>query len=91
MKNIILLIAVMVLSACASVPTVKSVLGTYERIEDGDTQRYVLLEKLKALEQNSFPKEFLVGITKNLFMEKHIYLENSNVPSQYLEIILLIF
>ena len=30
MKNIILLIAVMVLSACASMPTMESVSGTYE-------------------------------------------------------------
>ena len=44
MKNLILLITVMVLSACASMPTVKSVAGTYERIEGGDTHRAVLLE-----------------------------------------------
>jgi len=44
MKNIILLIAVMVLSACASMPTMKSVAGTYELKEDGDTARLVLLK-----------------------------------------------
>ena len=44
MKNIILLIAVMVLSACASMPTMKSVAGTYEIKVDGDTFRLVLLE-----------------------------------------------
>ena len=44
MKNIILLIAVMVLSACASMPTVKSVAWTYEAKEDGNTAKLVLLE-----------------------------------------------
>ena len=44
MKNIILLITVMVLSACATTSTVKSVAGTYELKIDGDTYRSVLLE-----------------------------------------------
>ena len=44
MKNIILLIAVMVVSACATTSTVKSVAGTYELKIDGDTYRSVLLE-----------------------------------------------
>ena len=44
MKNLILLIAVMVVGACATTPTVKSVAGTYERIEDGDTYRIVFLD-----------------------------------------------
>ena len=44
MKNIILLIAVLVVGACASVPTVKSVAGTYEQKKDGDTARIVFLE-----------------------------------------------
>ena len=35
MKNTLLIIAVMVLSACASMPTMKSVAGTYERKKDG--------------------------------------------------------
>ena len=43
MKNLILLIAVMVLSACASMPTVKSVAGTYEDKGGEDTLRMVLL------------------------------------------------
>ena len=34
----------MVIGACATTSTVKSVLGTYERIEDGDTERVVLLD-----------------------------------------------
>ena len=45
MKNLILIIAVIVLSACASVPTMKSVAGTYERKYDNEvTVRVVLLE-----------------------------------------------
>jgi len=44
MKNLILLIAVMVLSACATTSTMKSVAGTYELKKDGDTYRGVLLE-----------------------------------------------
>ena len=48
MKNIILLIAVMVLSACATAPTVpltmKSVAGTYERKESGQTYKSIFLE-----------------------------------------------
>jgi len=44
MKNIILLIAVLVVSACATTSTVKSVSGTYELKIDGDTYRSVLLE-----------------------------------------------
>ena len=45
MKNIILLIAVMVLSACASMPTMKSVAGDFEgKNDDGDIIRILLLE-----------------------------------------------
>ena len=49
MNRIILLIAVMVLSACASMPTMKSVAGTYERKDvtpqyGEGTYRTVLLE-----------------------------------------------
>ena len=44
MKNIILLIAVMVLSAYATTSTVKSVAGTYERKTGEDTFRMVFLE-----------------------------------------------
>ena len=44
MKNLILLIAVMVLSACASMPTVKSVTGAYEHKRGEDTFRMVFLE-----------------------------------------------
>ncbi len=45
MKNIILLIAVMVIGACATTSTVKSVTGTYERKYDNEvTARAVLLE-----------------------------------------------
>ena len=44
MKNIILLIAVMVVSAYATTSTVKSVAGTYELKKDGDTYRGVLRE-----------------------------------------------
>ena len=44
MKNIILLVAVMVVSACASMPTVKSVAGTYEIKRGENTFRMVLLE-----------------------------------------------
>ena len=44
MKNIILLIAVMVIGACASTSTVKSVAGTYERKTGEDTYRAVFLE-----------------------------------------------
>ena len=44
MKNLILLIAVMVIGACASMPAMKSVAGTYELKIDGDTYRSVLLE-----------------------------------------------
>ena len=44
MKNIILLISVLIVSACASMPTAKSVVGTYEEKQDGDTYRLVLLE-----------------------------------------------
>ena len=44
MKNIILLIAVMVVSACATTSTVKSVAGTYEIKRGEDTYRAVLLE-----------------------------------------------
>ena len=43
MKNFILIIAVLVVSACASMPTVKSVAGTYTTMED-TTVRMVLLE-----------------------------------------------
>ena len=38
------MIAVLVVSACASMPTMKSVAGTYEGKKDGDTYRVVLLE-----------------------------------------------
>jgi len=46
MKNLILIITVIVLSACASVPTIKSVAGTYEGKEPSSPQilRFVLLE-----------------------------------------------
>jgi len=45
MKNLILLIAVLIVSACASMPTVKSVAGTYEgKNDDGDIMRMVLLK-----------------------------------------------
>ena len=44
MKNIILIISVLFISACASVPAVKSVAGTYELKKDGDTLRAVFLE-----------------------------------------------
>ena len=44
MKNLILLISVMVLSACASMPTIKSVAGTYEGKKDGNTVKLVLLK-----------------------------------------------
>jgi len=44
MKNLMLIIAVMVLSACATTSTVKSVAGTYEHKKDGDTYRGVFLE-----------------------------------------------
>ena len=44
MKNLILISAVVVLSACATTPTVKSVAGTYEFKKDGVTLRAVLLE-----------------------------------------------
>jgi len=44
MKNIILLITIMFVSACATTSTVKSVAGTYEEKQDGDTYRLVLLE-----------------------------------------------
>ena len=44
MKNIILLIVVMVVGACASMPTVKSVAGTYEIKEGERSFRMVLLE-----------------------------------------------
>ena len=44
MKNLILLIAILFIGACASMPTVKSVAGTYELKKDEFTLRYVLLE-----------------------------------------------
>ena len=44
MKNIILLVAVVVVGACASMPTVKSGAGTYEYKEDGYTYRMVFLD-----------------------------------------------
>ena len=44
MKNIILLITIMFVSACATTSTVKSVAGTYEAKKDGDTYRAVLLK-----------------------------------------------
>ena len=44
MKNIILLIAVMVIGACASMPTMKSVAGTYEHKDDVNTGRFVFLD-----------------------------------------------
>jgi len=43
MKNLILPIAVIILSVCASMPTVKSMAGTYEEKEHGDA-RLVLLK-----------------------------------------------
>ena len=44
MKNFILLIAVLVVGACATTHTVKSVIGTYEAKKDGNTVKQVLLE-----------------------------------------------
>ena len=44
MKNLILLIAVMVVSACASMPTIKSVAGTYEYKKGKGTYRAVFLK-----------------------------------------------
>jgi len=44
MKNIILLIAVMVVGACATTSTVKSVAGTYEHKRGEDTGRFVFLD-----------------------------------------------
>ena len=44
MQKIILLITVMVLSACASMPAMKSVAGTYENTEGGSSDRFVFLE-----------------------------------------------
>ena len=52
MKNTLLIVAVLVLSACATtweylntpIPTVKSVTGTYERNIDGDAHKLVFLE-----------------------------------------------
>jgi len=43
MKNIILLISVLVVGACASMPTMKSVAGTYEIKIGENTFRMVLL------------------------------------------------
>ena len=44
MRTLIVLTSIILLGACATTPTVKSVAGTYERIEGGDTHRAVLLE-----------------------------------------------
>ena len=45
MKNIILLTTIMLLSACATTPTMKSVAGTYERKDgDSDHNRRVFLD-----------------------------------------------
>ena len=45
MKNLILLIAVMFVSACASMPAMKSVAGAFEgENDDGDIIRILLLE-----------------------------------------------
>ena len=45
MKNLILLIAVMFVSTCASMPTMKSVAGAFEgENDDGDIIRILLLE-----------------------------------------------
>ena len=44
MKNLILMIAVLVLSACASMPTMKIVAGTYELKADGYTEKEIFLE-----------------------------------------------
>ena len=65
MKNIILLIAVMVLSACASMPTVKSVAGTYEGAEVGITVRLVFLE-------NGVCVSSLRGIEVEQFLHCHL-------------------
>ena len=44
MKNLILIISVLVLSACATTPTVKSVAGTYEYKKGKGTYRAVFLK-----------------------------------------------
>jgi|TARA_B100000959_G_C14711956_1_gene513302 hypothetical protein len=44
MKNLILLIAVLFVSACAATPTVKSVVGVYGVKADGNIWRTVFLE-----------------------------------------------
>ncbi len=44
MKNTLLIIAVMVLSACASMPTVKSVAGIYEAKISKDSFKTVFLD-----------------------------------------------
>ena len=44
MKNTLLVIVVLLVSACATTPTMKSIVGTYAFKEDGYTFRMVLLE-----------------------------------------------
>ena len=44
MKNTLLVIVVLLVVGCATTPTVKSVAGSYERKEDGNTIKLVLLE-----------------------------------------------
>ena len=76
MKNLILIIAVIVLSACASVPTIKSVAGTYEYKDDRNIARFVLLENGNWEDLHTRDKgTWEISIEGKL----HIIYENSNV------------
>ena len=44
MQKTLIILAVLFISACASIPTIKSVAGTYEGKKDGVTHRVVFLE-----------------------------------------------
>ena len=97
MKNLILLVAVMVVGACASVPTVKSVAGTYEHTQK-DTQRVyerVLLENGIMKDSFRFPKgsierEKVPYITKSeakwLIKNKEIHIKSDNGATGILRI-----
>ena len=56
MKNILLVIAVLFVGACATTPTMKSVAGAYERKDGGNTIKSVLME-------NGIYKEYNNGKT----------------------------
>ena len=78
MKNLITILILFVAVGCATAPTVKSIVGSYEKkFDDGDTYKNVFLENRK-VENHMNGEKFFEGTWKIVGKEVHTETSGGN-------------